>query len=185
MHSRGTGSTPAVSVLVPVLDHDDLAGLWRRVGELDVALRETVASHEIVVVLDGVASDEHVLPLPPGVRLRRRARRGGRGVVLREGIALSRGVVLLVVEGTAGLSVARLRSFLAAIKGGADLVTGIDVASGAGVAGRAVAHGRAWLRGRYGLSGGCRAFRRHARDAALAGGVTKTRTAKRIVTVAV
>ncbi len=185
MHRRGTGPAPAVSVLVPVLDPRDLDGLRRRVGALSASLARTVASFEIVVVLDGLPDDPLGESLPPGVLVRRRARRGGRRVALLEAVHLSSGVVLVVVEGRALLDDARLRSLLNLIKGGVDLVTGVDVAPTAGALARQVARGVAWVRGRFGLSGGLRAFRRHARVAALVGPRPWRAAASRFAAVAV
>lgn len=186
MFSIGTGVSPAVSVLVPVIDRSDLTGLRRRVDELDLALQQTVASYEIVVILDGLTCpDLDDRGLPASVLVRHRARRGGRRRVLGEGARLTRGVILVVIDGAARVGPRRLQSLLLPIKGGVDVVTGVDVDESAGGWVRGWARAQAWIRGRFGLSGGLRACRRHAWAAAMGARADRPAAGCRFAAVAV
>ena len=167
MHRNGTGSAPAVSVLVPVLEPSELTGLEARISELKAALARSVASYEILVLIDGPSKVMGPVEPQPGVRTRFRAYAGGRRAVLDEGYRLSRGAVLVVVERGLDLTVDRLRTILDPIKRGADVVSAVDVAADAGVLVKMVARVRAWVRGRLDRPGGLRAYRRYALAAQL------------------
>ncbi|MBI4882296.1 MAG: glycosyltransferase family 2 protein [Planctomycetes bacterium] len=176
--SRRARAAVAVSVVIPACDEAALLpDLIRRTAR---TLERAAASFE-VVVCDDASTDgtpsvlENLSRLEPRLVVRRRARRGGRQVALREGLQLARGTAIVTMCPGCGVVPEQVTALLEGIKRGADVVSGRRVRHGlctfqrlAGWLRRAVLGALSGLPGRdWGSS--FRAYRRHALAALLRG----------------
>jgi glycosyltransferase involved in cell wall biosynthesis len=118
-----------LSIVLPCLNEAETIGLC--IAKARAALADGAISGEIVVADNGSADGSREIAQKLGARVVSVAERGY-GAALMGGIAAARGEYVLMADADASYDLSEIPKFLAALRGGADIVQGCRLPSGGG-----------------------------------------------------
>src|SRR2546430_10330969 len=121
MPTTQTTSSPAVSIIVPILNEEESISILQT--ELTAALKDL--DYEIIFVDDGSLDDTaDRIEAAPNIRLIRFEKNAGQSAAIYAGVMAARGATLVLIDGDLQNDPADIPRLLAEIARGADLVCG-------------------------------------------------------------